>query len=84
MPASPSTPPSTQDDVLMRIDKQTAEVIKSLSKELNFSTREVTRWLAWIGRKAVGRDVTIEDKDKKTQIRMSLTEYKKLSNTDLT
>lgn len=73
-----------QDDVLMRVDKQTAEVIKSLSHELSFSTREVTRWLAWIGRKAIGRDITIVDADQKKQIKMSLTEYKKLSSTDLT
>lgn len=72
-----------RDDVLMRVDKQTAEVIKSLSEELSFSTREVTRWLAWIGRKSLGRDVTIEDPQAKTQIKMSLTEYKKLSNPDL-
>lgn len=78
-----TTPQTSEDDVLLRIDKQTADVITSISKELNFSTKEVARWLAWIGRKAVGRDVTISDKDHQKQIRMSLTEYKKLSEPDL-
>jgi hypothetical protein len=58
------------EDVLVPIDKQTVQEIIKMSAETHFSPQEVVRWLTWLGRKTMGRKITIEEGDKKLTISM--------------
>jgi hypothetical protein len=79
--ARSDAPEAQEEDVLLRVDRKTAEMLKLISEELGFSMREVLRWLVWFGRKSLGRKVLIEGDER--VIKMSLEEYKKLAKMDL-
>jgi flagellar hook assembly protein FlgD len=83
MPKNKSEPQqNNRDDVLVRVDKETAEMIEKLSKEMHSSIRETTRWITWLARKSLGRIVKIEDG--KSTLQIALDEFNKLTDLEPT
>ncbi len=68
------------DDVVVRVDKETAEQIELLSKQMGSNIKETTRWVIWLARKCMGRKVLIEDGEEILEI--SLKEFEKLTELD--
>lgn len=72
------TKSQTQDDyVLIKVDRRTANLLKQLSVGANTTVLEVTRVLTWLGAKAFGRKVQVEDQQKVMEV--SLEDYQKVS-----
>jgi len=61
------------EDVLVRVDKITADLIQKLSEQMNTSIRDTVRLLSWLGKKSVGRKVMI--KEGESVLEVSLEEY---------
>jgi hypothetical protein len=64
------------------VDKRTVAELEKMSKELNKSMEEVLRMLTWMGRQALGREITI-DEGKKSKLRVSFKKFNKMAPLDL-
>lgn len=73
--------PQLEDDILVRVDKETAEQIKKISEEMKTSIKDTTRWLTWLAGKCMGRKVIIQDD--KDILEISLKEYHKFTELDI-
>lgn len=69
---------AADEGVMVPVDKQTAHELQRLSEATHFSPQEMARWLTWLGRKAMGRQLSIQEGNK--VLKISLEDYQKLSD----
>jgi hypothetical protein len=67
-------------DVVMKLDPNMASEIQRLAEATNSTAGEIMDMLLYIGRKALGRKVTISSKEENDQVEISFNKFKKVAN----
>jgi hypothetical protein len=71
---------TNSSDVLLRMNRRSADAIQKLSRETGFSIKSIVDWLTWLGSTSMGRKVKIEEGNRTLEI--SLKEWHKLKPLD--
>ena len=67
----------------VNIDKQTSDELNKMSQELGKSIDEVLRLLTWMGRQALGREITINEPETKARVKVNFKKFKKMAPLDV-